>query len=62
VGPVRIHPEVLRELADVITKLLFIIFEGSWRTGEVLLQSSKRARRMIQGTTGHSASPPSQEI
>ncbi|PKU44080.1 rna-directed dna polymerase from mobile element jockey-like [Limosa lapponica baueri] len=34
-GPDGIRPWVLRELADVIVKLLSIIFEMSWRTGEV---------------------------
>ncbi|KAK4830772.1 hypothetical protein QYF61_013261 [Mycteria americana] len=34
-GPDEIHPRVLKELADVLTKLLSIIYQQSWLTGEV---------------------------
>ncbi|GAB0179602.1 mitochondrial enolase superfamily member 1 [Grus japonensis] len=34
-GPDGIHPRVLKELADVITAPLFIIFQQSWEYGEV---------------------------
>ncbi|KAK4830929.1 hypothetical protein QYF61_014302 [Mycteria americana] len=34
-GPGGIHPRVLRELAEVLTKPLSIIYQQSWMTGEV---------------------------
>ncbi|KFW65450.1 hypothetical protein AS28_10562, partial [Pygoscelis adeliae] len=34
-GPDGIHPRVLRELAEELTKLLSIIYQQSWLTGEV---------------------------
>ncbi|KAJ7400850.1 hypothetical protein WISP_00193 [Willisornis vidua] len=34
-GPDEIHPRILKELMDVITKPLLMIFEWSWESGEI---------------------------
>lgn len=39
------HPQVLRELADVIAKPFFIIFERSWRAGK--LPADRRKTNVI---------------
>jgi len=34
-GPYGIHPRVMRELVEVLTKALSIVYQQSWLTGEV---------------------------
>lgn len=34
-GPDNVHSKMLRDMADIITKSLSIIFENSWRLGDV---------------------------
>jgi len=68
-GPNGMHPRVPRNLADVIAEPLSITSERSCRTGEVpedwrkanVTPIFKKSRGRTQGTTGWSASPPSQE-
>ena len=69
-GPDGMHPRVPSELAEVIAEPLSIIFERSWRTGEVpedwrtanvapVCKKGKKGK--IWETTGQSVSPLSLE-
>ncbi|KAK4825063.1 hypothetical protein QYF61_023067 [Mycteria americana] len=62
-GPDGLHPRVLRELVEVLTKPLSILYQQSWLTGEVpvdwrsanVTPMYKKGQRRIRGTTGLSA-------
>lgn len=60
--PHGMHPQVLRQLEEAITEQLSTVFEESWRMGKVPESwrkanvTPKRARRMIQESTGQSIS------
>lgn len=63
-GPNEMHPRVLREMIDVVTKSVLMIFEESWLQMKSLVNRRKatshsllrRVGRIIQGTTNLSAS------
>jgi len=40
-GPNEMHPRVLRELTDVVTQTLTVIFEKTWKSSEVPSDWSK---------------------
>lgn len=42
-GPSEMQPTVLKKLAKVFTKPLFMIFETSWKSGEVQSDMEKKA-------------------
>lgn len=64
-GPHGMHPRVLRELVDVITRLFSMLFEQPWQLGE-MCEDWERANvtsifKEDPGTTRQSASPEGDE-